>query len=57
MATIKKTPKEIQAVLDKLDTLAPSRLSGMTYENGIEEFGQWILGEISDEEFEYADKK
>ncbi len=31
--------------------------SGLTYEAGIEEALSWVLGEVPDEEFEYAKKK
>ena len=48
-----KEESEIQRVLDNLDPHI-AKYPNMTYENGIEEMGMWILGEISDDEFEYA---
>lgn len=49
-----KTPKEIKDVLDRVDDGAASKYPGMTYEQGIAEALQWCLGNLADEEFEYA---
>jgi len=45
-----KTEKEIEKVLAAFDS-QKSQYPGMTYEQGIEEALQWVLGEITDEEF------
>ena len=49
-----KNEQEIKEVLDKVDTTSGTKFSSMTYEQGVEEALSWVLGEISDEEFEPA---
>jgi len=46
-----KTSEEIEAVLLKLPPDGETKYTGMTYEAGIEEALQWVLGEIDDGEF------
>jgi len=51
---IEKTAEEIdQAICEVLD---PDRrkYSGMTYEDGIRDALEWVLGNMSDEDFEYT---
>lgn len=50
-----KTDKEINDVLFNFDD-SKSQFPGMTYEQGIYEALQWVLGEISDEEFSATNK-
>ena len=47
-----KTEKEIRKVIDSLPD--NTKFFAMTYEQGIDEALSWVLDEISDEEFEYA---
>jgi hypothetical protein len=49
--------KEIQAALSNVDAVGQSRYAGMTYEQGIDEALRWVLEEISNEDFEYAEKE
>lgn len=49
-----KTKEEIEKALSNVDEHALSKYPGMTYEQGIAEALQWVMGDISDEEFEYA---
>lgn len=46
-----KTEKEIRDALSNVDEHAPSRYSGMTYEQGIAEALGWVLGDVADQEF------
>lgn len=45
-----KTKQEIEELLNKFDDQNNS-YPGMTYEQGIVEALQWVIGEISDDEF------
>ena len=49
-----KAKDQIEAVLRKLQKGEGTKFSSMTYEQGIEEALLWVLGEIEDDEFEYA---
>jgi hypothetical protein len=49
-----KTKEEIEKVLSKMPSTGTTKFSGMTYEQGIEEALLWALGEMSNDEFEYA---
>lgn len=51
-----KTKDEIDNALRNVDTNDP-KYFGMSYEQGIEEALMWVLGETSDEDFEYAKKE
>lgn len=55
MATIPE--KKIEEVINKLDTSSGTKFPGMTYEEGVDEALRWVLGEIPDDEFEFAPKK
>ena len=48
-----KTKQEIEKLLENFDSQR-SQYPGMTYEQGIEEALQWVLGEITDDEFSPA---
>ena len=48
-----RSADEIQNVLDNLPPEG-TKFSSMTYEQGIEEALLWILGDISNDEFEYV---
>lgn len=50
----RKSRAEIDAVLNRVDDDEPSKYPGMTYEQGISEALLWVLGDLPDEEFEYA---
>jgi len=50
-----KTEAEIEKVLYNIDVNSPSKYSGMTYEQGIEEALLWVSGDLSDEEFEFTE--
>lgn len=41
-------------VLSNLPAAGETQFPGSTYESGIEEVLLWLLGEISDEDFEYS---
>jgi hypothetical protein len=45
-----KTEAQIEEFLRKFDPSADN-YSGMSYEQGVEEALQWVLGEIPDDEF------
>lgn len=49
-----KAKDEIENALLRVDSGARSKYPGMTYEQGVEEALQWVLGEISDDEFGYG---
>jgi hypothetical protein len=52
-----KTQNEIEQVLSNLpENPYKTKFASMTYEQGIDEALNWVLGEISDEEFEYGPK-
>ena len=51
-----KTKDEIDNALRNVDTDNP-KYFGMSYEQGIEEALQWVLGEVTDDDFEYAQKE
>jgi len=51
-----KSPEEIKDVLSRVDP-EEAKFPAMFYENGIEEALMWVLGELSDEDFEYAQMK
>ena len=51
---MKKTEEEIRRVLDNLPPTELTKFSAMTYEAGIEETLLWVLGELSDDDFEYC---
>ena len=51
-----KNRTEIEEALERVAN-SEFQHSGMTYEAGIEEALSWVLGEMPDEEFEYAEKK
>ena len=44
-----RTREEIEAVLDELPTMGETKYAAMTYEGGIQEALEWVLGEIKDE--------
>jgi len=46
-----KTSEEIEAVLLKLPAGSETKYASMTYEEGIYEALEWVLGEIDDDEF------
>ena len=46
-----RSKEEIQVILSKIDPLAPSKYFGMTYEQGVDEALQWVLGDIDDSDF------
>jgi len=48
-----KTEQEIDKAIRNLETMKTNYF-GQSYEDGIREALQWVLGEISDEDFEYA---
>ena len=48
-----KTKQEIDNAIRNVDTMGTNYF-GQRYEDGIREALQWVLGEISDEDFEYA---
>ena len=50
-----KTESEITEAANKVDT-DETNYPAMSYENGVEEALMWVLGEVSDEEFEYGAK-
>jgi len=50
---IQKTEAEIEEVLSNLPGEGETQYPAMTYEQGITEALQWVLGELSDEDFEY----
>lgn len=41
-----KTEQQINELLDKVDEFAPSKFSGMSYEQGIAAALQWVLEEF-----------
>lgn len=45
-----KTEKQVNDILINFDS-SKSKYRSMTYEQGIEEALQWVLGEIDDDEF------
>jgi hypothetical protein len=45
-----KSKDEIEEMLDRIDSQAPTKFPGMTYEGGLEEALRWVLGEIEDDE-------
>jgi hypothetical protein len=45
-----KTKEEIREVTDKFDDYA-NDFPGMTYEQGVKEALEWVLGDIEDSEF------
>ena len=51
--------EKIQDAMDEVKTRRDRRevYSGMTYEEGIINALNWVLGHDSDEDFEYADQK
>ena len=49
-----KTQQDIDAALGRIDENAASAYPGMTYEQGVTEALRWVLEEIADIEFEYA---
>lgn len=50
-----KTKEEIDQALRNVNTEEPQYF-GMSYEEGVREALQWVLGEVSDADFEYAGK-
>jgi len=52
-----KTPEAIEKVLMNLPPSGDTLYTAMTYEQGIEIALQWVLGEVSDEEFEYTERQ
>ena len=50
-----KTKKEIEKVLSNFDD-TKSEYRSMTYEQGIAEALEWVIGELADEEFSPAQK-
>lgn len=50
-----KTAEQIERALRNVPTEG-TEYAGMTYEQGVEEALQWVLGEISDDEFEYSNR-
>ena len=52
-----KDASAIERALGNLPSInEPSRYSGMTYEEGIRIALEWVLGDVDDDEFEYADE-
>ena len=52
-----KDKQEIEKIFTNLPPSAEStKYSNMTYEQGIEETLLWVLGELTDEDFEYSTK-
>ena len=49
-----KTEREISDAISNVDDIGSSQYPGMTYEQGVTEALRWVLGEVPDEEFEYA---
>ena len=49
-----KTENEIDEVFRNLPNSNETEYPGMTYEQGIEEALSWVIGDLSDEEFEYV---
>jgi len=47
-AEFKRTAKEAEELLDRIDTFKPSKYHGMTYEAGIQEVLLWLLDEIAE---------
>ena len=50
-----RTKEEIQAILNANDPYAPTRFRGMSYEQGVDEALQWVLGDIPNDEFSPAE--
>ena len=48
-----KTDKQIEDALERLEA-CPNTYNGMTYKDGISEALNWLLENISDEEFEFG---
>lgn len=49
-----KTEDEIREALQNLDE-PPRDYSAMSYEDGIREALEWVIGDIDDSDFEFAD--
>lgn len=49
--------QDILDVLENLPASGETKYPAMTYEQGIEEALLWVLGDITDEEFEYSSEK
>ncbi len=49
--------KKIRTILDKLPAVGETKYPGMTYEQGIEEALMYLLGELDDADFDYADNR
>ena len=48
-----RSKKEIEKAMDILLSERKTPLSGMTYEQGVDDALSWVLEELSDEEFYY----
>lgn len=49
-----KTANEIEKAMDKVDDCGGSQFPAMTYEQGVRETLEWVLGFVEDDEFEYS---
>lgn len=52
-----KSEEQIQAARNRVDTDSGTKYPGMTYEQGIAEALDYVLGDITEEEFEYGATK
>ena len=50
-----KTKQEIEKILSNFDD-TKNEYTGMTYEQGISEALEWVIGELADDEFSPAQK-
>lgn len=46
-----KTEDEINEAIGRVDIYAPTKCPGSTYEAGIRDAFDWVLGDLSDEDF------
>lgn len=46
--------EDVEAALGRVDTYAASKYPGMSYEQGVAEALEWVLGDIPNEEFTYG---
>ncbi len=51
-----KTEKEIKQARRNVYENATSKFTGQTYEQGVAEALDWVMGDVSDEEFEYPNE-
>ena len=50
-----KTEEQIEKAADRVETDGPSKFKAMTYEQGVKEALEWVLGFVEDDEFEFAE--